>query len=241
MKNALLEKLGLNLKQIKIYRALLEMGSASVTSLAQKTHLYRHEIYKHIGELISLGIVTQSPFGKRTLYVAESPKQLGRILENMQRELDEEMPYMLESFSGSHHRPLIRYLEGEDGIRAVYHDLLATLKKGDEYYRYESPSEADKGRKYVPKEYFYRFRDKIEVERYSITNERKQKLKTKRLGRYIKAVPASYDLFAYDVSQFIYKNKVAYIDFRAKVATIIENEKIAEFQKKIFKLLFDKL
>lgn len=241
MKHTLLKKIGLNPKQIKIYSALLALGSGTISEIAGRTRLYRHDVYTNIEELIALGMVTESPFGKRMRYVAESPKQLVRIVERMQHELDQELPGMMDEYAHSKHRPLIRYLDGDDGIRAIYHDLLATLKKGDEFYRYESPSEMDKGRKYVPKEYFDRFRDRAEVERYSITNERKQKAKSKRLGRYVKAVPASYDLFAYDVSQFIYKNKVAYVDYQAKASTIIESEKIAEFQKKIFKLLFEKL
>ena len=67
------------------------------------------------------------------------------------------------------------------------------------------------------------------------------KRKSNRLHRLIKTVPAKYDLFSYDITQLIYKDKVAFIDFGSLSAAIIENPTFAEFQRKIFKLLFDKL
>ena len=49
------------------------------------------------------------------------------------------------------------------------------------------------------------------------------------------------DPFEYNVSQFIYNDKVAVIDLEKEKAFIIQNKEYAEFQKAIFKTLFRKL
>ncbi|MDP3771421.1 MAG: hypothetical protein Q8R16_03925, partial [bacterium] len=60
-------------------------------------------------------------------------------------------------------------------------------------------------------------------------------------NRAVKVVPPAYNLFQYDVVQLIYANKVAFMDYNTETALIIENSAVAEFQKNMFKLLYDKL
>ena len=52
------------------------------------------------------------------------------------------------------------------------------------------------------------------------------------------AIPKKYDLFDDNISKIIYGNKVAIIDYSTETSFIIENKKFADFEKKIFKLLF---
>ena len=61
------------------------------------------------------------------------------------------------------------------------------------------------------------------------------------VGKSILAVSASLDIFDYDVTQIIYKNKVAFIDLPTSTAWIVENERFARFQERLFRLLFEKL
>jgi len=107
------------------------------------------------------------------------------------------------------------------------------------YFRYSSALALNR-EKFIPKDY-RSVRDKKGLERLIITNESTRGLHVKRLGREVKAVPADFDLFEYNISQLIYGNKVSLIDYNTKTAITIENAMIAEFQKKIFKLLFKKL
>ena len=62
-----------------------------------------------------------------------------------------------------------------------------------------------------------------------------------RLERSVKFVPKNYGLFDYDITEILYGDKIAFIDYNTETGLIIENPVIAEFQKKIFKLLYDKL
>jgi hypothetical protein len=67
------------------------------------------------------------------------------------------------------------------------------------------------------------------------------KQKKQRLERDLAIIPESVDEFEDNIFMSIYANKVAYIDFNSESSIIIENTQIANFQKKIFKLLFKSL
>ena len=94
-------------------------------------------------------------------------------------------------------------------------------------------------------------RDKKQLERFVITNKRSgdDKKQTEgpegsrriKMEKAVKIIPPDYDLFEYNVTQLIYGNKIAFVDYNTETAVIIENPVIAKFQQKIFKLLFAKL
>jgi hypothetical protein len=63
----------------------------------------------------------------------------------------------------------------------------------------------------------------------------------KNISREMIAIPKNYDLFDENITKLIYANKVAILDHNTKTSFIIENQKFADFEKKIFKLLFKHL
>src|SRR4051812_11252942 len=70
-----LEQIGLTSKQALVYLALLELGSASVQSIAQKAGLKRPTTYLILDELQQKGVVSLVP-QKKSLFTAESPERL---------------------------------------------------------------------------------------------------------------------------------------------------------------------
>jgi hypothetical protein len=65
--------------------------------------------------------------------------------------------------------------------------------------------------------------------------------KKPRLERELVVIPPEYDEFTDDVQMIVYGNKVAFIEYNTEASIIIENAFIAEFQKKLFKLLYKSL
>lgn len=241
MHHILLGKLGLREHESYVYEALLKMGLGGVSEIAESTTLYRPAVYAALGSLIDRGLVTVSRKGKRRVYIAESPQQLEKLVNALERDLQGNLPELMSMYTSATNRPFIRYFEGVKGIRHVYEDILRTLKKGDVAYRYESPKNHKEYARFIPDEYRRRMLDQTEVDWYIITNEITFKRKKRRLGRLFKMIPPDYDLFVFDITQHIYGNKVAFIDFKNETASIIESVGFAQFQKKIFLLLFDKL
>lgn len=234
----LLKKLGLTSEQSQIYLALLTLGQANVTDIARTIGMHRPMIYHHLPALLEQGLISQSSQGKRKVFIAESPEHLVDVVKRFSEELQTALPDLVSAYHG-HQQPMIRYFPGAEGIRSAYEDLLRTVKKGDVVYRYESPLDRKRYAKYQPREYADRILQGREIEWFIITNDVTRK--TKRLERLYKTVPLGESEFRYDISQFIYANKVSFIDYQNEVASIIESPTFADFQRKIFKLLFDRL
>ena len=67
------------------------------------------------------------------------------------------------------------------------------------------------------------------------------KIKKSRLERDLVVIPEAIDEFDDNIFMSIYANKLAYIDFNTESSIIIENKQIADFQKKLFRLLLRSL
>ena len=62
--------------------------------------------------------------------------------------------------------------------------------------------------------------------------------KLPRLERELITIPAELDDFDDNISLSIYGNKIAYIDFSTESSIIIEHQALADFHKKMFRMLY---
>ncbi|MEI7741378.1 MAG: helix-turn-helix domain-containing protein [bacterium] len=237
---SILEKLGLTPHESAIYLALIDSGAATLTEIARSTGIHRALIYKAIPGLIERRLISVTPKGKRLKYVAESPEHLRESFENLSNQFGLLIPELEARQKAKAGKPTVKFFEGLKGMSTVLDDMVKVLKKGDIYYRYSSRKESTDIERILPASY-RKLRDEKQLERYVITSERDKSKKHERLGRVIKTFPVASGPFDFNVGIFIYANKIAYLDYNSETALLIENQKIAEFQKKIFKLLFDRL
>lgn len=239
-KEEILNKIGLNGKESKIYLSLVERGPLLISQIAKQAGLYRPAIYKNLPNLISKGLVSVSPKGKQRLYIAESPEKLKILVDELTHELESVIPELDASYRAKEKKPVMKFLQGKTAITFVLNDLVHSLKKDDIFYRYSSVKDSKRSSKYLPRDY-RQIRDQKQLQRFVITNDNTMIGKKPRLERAVKFIPKNYGLFDYDITQIIYGDKVAFLDYNTETVLIIENSIIAEFQKKIFKLLYDKL
>ncbi len=237
--NDTLKNLGLEKQESIIYLGLLENGPLSVSAISKKLGLYRPAIYKALGNLNQKGLVTLALKKKGKLYVAESPKKLKELLQSFSGDLESAIR-QLEQTQNTSQQPAIKLLEGKEGIRAVYNDIVETLPRKGKFYRYTSEKDLDEVNSYLPKSYRQR-RDAKQLERLVISNPISGQRKKPRLERFIKFIPPEYDRFDQNIIQLIYGDKVAIIDLNSKSSLIIQNKPLADFQEKVFRLLYKKL
>lgn len=237
---ASLTKVGLDKHDVSTYISLLEKGPANVSELAARTALHRPTIYKALHSLEKIGLVSIMPKKKSKKYLAESPVKLTRYVTNVEEEIGKVIPDLLALYEKRGEKPEVRFLSGKTGIQTVYNDIIETVPRSGVFYRYSSPKDTQKGNDNLPPAYRER-RDAKKLERFVITSEGAAKGKKPRLERSIKTLPKDSGLFDYDITQIIYGDKVAIIDDNTETVIIIENNLIAEFQKKLFKILYSKL
>lgn len=210
-----------------------------ISEIVGSTGLHRPTVYKHLPELEAKKLIALSPRKKRTRYVAQPPVRLKDLFEELKSNFERTFPEFEASQKRNDVKPIVIFSEGIDGMRAVFEDLLATLKRGEVFYRYSSRSGIPD--KYLRMSDLDARREAKQLQRFIITNEELGRQKTPTLTRAVKVVPRKYGLFNYNVMEIIYADRVAILDLNSKTSVVIQNKIIADFQKKVFQVLYDKL
>lgn len=240
-KNKILEKLGLTKNESAIYLALLDLGTSTISQISEKTSIHRPLIYKALPSLLEKKLITQTQKLKSVVYGAEPPNRLEAMFDDLKVDFWEALPDLEDTYNSSEKRPKIRFLEGKDGTKRIFDDVVRSLKKGDVFYRYSSNKDGnEKKDKYVPRIY-RKMRDEKKLQREVITNAQTAVHKKPSLDRFTKTMPSDFGPFEHNVTEIIYGNKIAFIDYNTETAMIIESKTIAEFQKQIFQTLYKRL
>ena len=159
----------------------------------------------------------------------------------MREQIENSLPELEKKYRGNQERPGIKMVEGKRAVPFLLLDVLSTLNQGDTYYRYSSAKPSvmhETGN--LPRNY-KKLRDEKGLNRLVITTKAVEKEQDKSNTRLVKTVPSGYGAFEYNISQFIYGNKVAFVDYTNEIVLVIEHEKIAQFQTQIFRMFYDKL
>lgn len=236
---SILGAIGLDETEAKVYQALIERGAAGVSTIARRADLHRPAVYEALDALEAKDLIQTSREGKRKIYDALSPECLESKIEEIRSSLQSEYQEMVARYKTRSLRPQITFREGRSSIRDVFNDIVNSLHKNETFYRYSS-RKRDSGKGYLSPSYRKK-RDQKGIQRKVIASKSLAGTKKPRLERTIKTVPEEFDLFDQDITQLIYGNKVAFVDFNSETTLVIENTHVAEFQRKIFELLYSRL
>ncbi|WP_422139362.1 TrmB family transcriptional regulator [Endozoicomonas sp. ALC020] len=137
-----LKQLGLDQKEIKLYLALLKLGTASIRDIAAEADINRGTTYETLKGLAGKGIVSYFPKGKRRVFCAEPPEKLLDLAEEKKQSLEQSIEEMkqklipqLNQLKPDFNTGNVRFYEGDSGIEFVLKDILNTVaKKNDKNY-----------------------------------------------------------------------------------------------------------
>lgn len=138
-----LKKLGLKDKEASVYLACLQLGPSPVQPIARKAKVVRATTYVILESLMNMGLVTKYKEGKKTLFSAEPPRQLTRLLEReretiqeKQQELEGILPELQMIMKAAGGRPSVRYFGGQEGLHAMRQEIIMYSKAGDTIYNF---------------------------------------------------------------------------------------------------------
>lgn len=238
-----LEKFGLGEKRAKVYLASLELGPATAAQIAQKSGVKRATTYVEIESLTQMGLMSTYEHNKKTLFSAESPEALKRILKNQEESvksaitsLEEILPALLSIHTYAEEKPKVRFFEGKEGLETIKDEILKTKDKSLEAIF----SVNDLNIVFTPdelNEYFHRrLKKKIRV----------RAIYTRSVGSFEKIVRGDdlrwipQDKFPIMVDITIFSSKVAISSLRGRlVGVIIENKEITNTLRSFFNLAWE--
>lgn len=137
-----LKKLGLSDKEAAVYLAAIGLGASPVQPIARKAKVARATTYLVLESLMKMGFISKYTEGDKTMFVAEAPGQLVRLLDERERqleknrdELDQLLPKLQAYVKSSDERPVVRYYAGLEGIKTVRNEMIMLSRPGDVWYQ----------------------------------------------------------------------------------------------------------
>jgi sugar-specific transcriptional regulator TrmB len=126
-----LGELGLDRRQVQIYQSLHKLGPASIRDVAAEAGINRGSTYETLKQLVTKGLVSYFPKGRRRVFQAEDPERLLSLGESKQQALAQAMEELRKDIIPSlkQARPEfspgnVRFYEGDDGVELVLRDIL---------------------------------------------------------------------------------------------------------------------
>ncbi len=240
-KNSTLQLLGLSNTASKVYATLLHRPPLAIADIARLTGKHRPIIYQAISELLKKGLITTTSSGKRLVYKAESPALLTNLLKSSTSILEGKIQEYTKLYENKDSTPKVSSFQGKTGIATAYEQFINNIEKRGKIYRYESPRDHQVNKKLYPSLYWKRAGATGDVDKFVITNQKTDLKRRKSLNRFSKSFPSAKDAFEYNITQLIGNDRVLFIDFDTQTAIIIENKRLADYQKSLFKIFFDRL
>lgn len=132
----LIENLGLDENETKIYQALLELGPSTVSQITKKAGITRTFGYQILEKLSINGLVNRvSGEGAKIRYATEHPRRLIQFIQNRKnqwekrlKEAEQRLPDLVSLYKVAE-KPVIKYQEGIEGIKAIYDQTLGSKEE----------------------------------------------------------------------------------------------------------------
>jgi len=128
----ILEDLGLTRAEIKIYLALLEIGTSTAGPLIRRTNLQNSVVHATLPKLIERGFVSYIKKGGVKEYSATDPENILKFIEEKKKRFENLLPELLSS-----QQPKIKQeaeiYQGFNGLKVMLNELIKEAKKGDKF------------------------------------------------------------------------------------------------------------
>lgn len=129
-------QIGLSEKEGAVYMAMLYLGPATAQEISLRAKVNRATTYVMIDALVDKGLASQITKDKKTVFQAEDPLELLKVLESHKEEVEEKMGYarllipeLQELYNLNRTKANVRLLEGRESIRIIQNDLARSKAK----------------------------------------------------------------------------------------------------------------
>lgn len=130
-----LEKIGLLNNDRKVYLALIELGSSTVSDIVKKCGLHRSYVYDILDKLIDFGLVGFTIKNNKKYFEASPPEKLLEVIEFREQQLKDDKERIKEVISELKKKTETNQLKqeskifsGKQGIKAILEDIISTKK-----------------------------------------------------------------------------------------------------------------
>ena len=248
MLDNVLQRMGLNEKEINVYLIALELGMQPASTISRRVKIPRNTTRFILDKLVDKGFMKKTMKANTQLYSPEEPKNLihqleqERVSSNVKidekvKQLEEVMAELESKYRPESTKPKVTFYEGDEGLIKVYEDTLSSSETLRSLASFESlygilPD-------YFKTYFERRTKNKIAIRSIHPNTELAQQ-STKndaKVMRESRLIPA--DKYSFSPEIQIYDNKVSITSLREKLGIIIESQEIYEAMTVVFELAWN--
>lgn len=237
-------RFGLPEKEARIYLALLELGSASVSEVAKRAKVSRTNTYHLLNSLLSQGLVNSHEKTSKVIFSAEGPDRILQMLKSraeeaalIYKEAEGLMPEFKSIYNTKDGKLTVRFYEGVEGIISAYEDTLTAKTEILGYASVENQHSFFPG--YFPAYYVRRTKNGIPVRCFLADSEESRRIQSLDHA-HLRETYLLPTKFAISPEINIYDNKVTVMSLKEKFGAIIESGEVADAFRKLFELAFER-
>jgi len=250
MNTEVLNRLGLNNSEIKVYFALLELESSTVGRIIDRAKVPDSKIYSILEKLKEKGLVSFVIKNNVKHFQATDPCNLIELLNEKSEQIEEQkrilreeiIPNIEQQRKLTEEKQEATVYEGMEGLKSAFNVLLTTIKPGMEYYAFMvglSP-EDKKVERFFLNYHQKRIQQKIRIK--LIAEKKREKSTEKNISRFRQYLAVKYTDEAYPVGTIIFDGHIMLLGLSGKTtAFIIKSQQIYEHYKKHFESLWNRV
>ncbi|MFH1409015.1 MAG: helix-turn-helix domain-containing protein [Nanoarchaeota archaeon] len=226
-----LGKIGLSKGEIKVYLALLKLGSSQVSKLKEETALHRTTIYDYIEKLLNKGLASYVIQNQVKHFKATELNKLSEYVKEKEELLKGIMPELKNLQKFEKQEVSVEVLRGKEGLKSVFNEVVRT---GKDLIGLGIDETKFKDMFPVFMDQYFRNIKKAGVQERLLTSESPRFVFKKKTTSY-RYIPKEY---FNPTSTLVYGDKVVIIIWEPLTSVRIENPSLADSYKKYFEMVW---
>ncbi|MFA6461798.1 MAG: helix-turn-helix domain-containing protein [Candidatus Woesearchaeota archaeon] len=246
MEKEYLKEIGLTEGEIKVYLALLQLGSSSSGKIAKEAGVSRSKLYEISEKLIRKGLVSHYERNNVSYFTAAPPQRIIDFIGNKEKKLEEQkvqfekmLPYFEGLIGKRETVKEAQVFEGTEGIKNIRETALKETKPKENFYFFGNPASGHENILGYWDDWNQR-RIKKKITSWTIYNQDAQEYGERRKKQpftKVKYLPQKGNTHAWIE---IYGDTIAIaMKHETPMSIVIHNKNVAESFKTYFKILWD--
>ena len=243
-----LTDLGLDEPAARVYAALFELGRSVVSPIASLAKVNRTTCYNILESLVNKKMVSKTNYRGKRAYTIDDPTKIVSNLEEQKKELEATLEKakllqseLVQQYTRKFTKPVIKYVEGREGIMELYEDSLRCQDKKEGLRSYTSIRDLSKELgDYSEKYYAERARRGVRIRGIVPDTEfgKENKRVQDKFLREVRLIPK--EKFDFSPEIYLYDNKLSVMSLKENFGFLLESKEIVDALKVAWELAWER-
>lgn len=240
-----LRQIGLTEGEIKIYLALLELGSSSITNIIKKSGISGSKTYEVLDRLMKKGLASSITKNNIRYFESSHPNRILDYLNEKEEQIEGEkfsikkiIPELILK-QKSAKKAEAKIFIGFEGLKTANEDIIQSLRRGEEWLSMGLTQQPESWEVYFTKRQQERAKKGI-IHKHLLNKKYKSLYETRKKLAHteFKFLPKEFEM---PTSIEIYSNKIIIMILTPKspMAILIENKDVSDSFRKYFYFMWD--